>query len=111
VSKPEHVKPRSAVDLKDIVEAKAIGGYRLHLRFEDGIEGDVDLAQLVDFKGVFEPLRDPAEVAKVRVDWDLGTVCWPNGADLDPDVLYAKVTGESIDLEERVVPPRSAVGG
>lgn len=94
--------------LKDIVEAKATGGCRLYLRFEDGVEGDVDLAQLVDFKGVFEPLRDPSELAKVRVDRELGTVCWPSGADLDPDVLYAKLTGES--LQEKIATPRSAVG-
>ena len=95
--------------LKDIVEARATGGHRLHLRFEDGVEGDVDLAQLVDFKGVFEALKDPAEVAKVRVDPELGTVCWPSGADLDPDVLYSKLSGESIQLQERIAPPRSAV--
>ena len=96
--------------LKDIVEAKATGGHRLFLRFEDGVEGDVDLKQLVDFTGVFEALNDPAEVAKVRVDPELGTVCWPGGADLDPDVLYAKLTGESIELQERVAAPRSALG-
>lgn len=96
--------------LKDIVEVQATGGHRLHLRFEDGVEGEINLEELVDFKGVFEPLRDPTEVAKVRVDRELGTVCWPSGADLDPDVLYAKVTGESIDFQERVATPRSAVG-
>lgn len=97
--------------LKDIVEARATGEHRLYLRFEDGVEGYVDLAQLVDFKGVFEALKDPAEVAKVSVDPELGTVCWPGGADLDPDVLYARLTGESIELSERAVTPRAAVGG
>jgi hypothetical protein len=78
--------------LKDIVAAKASGDYRLHLRFEDGVEGVVDLANL-SFRGVFEPLRDPAYFARVRVDPELGTVVWPNGADLDPDVLYGRITG------------------
>ncbi|SPF42754.1 conserved hypothetical protein [Candidatus Sulfopaludibacter sp. SbA4] len=82
--------------LKDIVAANAIGDYRLHLRFEDGVEGVVDLAPHLSFLGVFEPLRDPAYFARVRVDSDLGTVTWPNGADLDPDVLYARVTGTSV---------------
>jgi hypothetical protein len=82
--------------LKDIVAAKALGGYRLHLRFEDGAEGVVDLAPQLSFRGVFEPLRDPAYFAQVRVDPELGTVAWPNGADLDPDVLYGRVTGTPI---------------
>jgi hypothetical protein len=96
--------------LKDIVEARVTGGHRLYLRFEDGVEGEVNLDELVDFQGVFEPLREPSEVAKVRVDQELGTVCWPSGADLDPDVLYAKVTGEAIEFQERVATPRSAMG-
>lgn len=86
--------------LKDIVDARATGGHRLFLRFEDGVEGEVDLSELIEFKGVFAPLRDVSEVAKVAVDPELGTVVWPNGADLDPDVLYALVTGESVDLAE-----------
>lgn len=79
--------------LKDIVAAEPLGGYRLKLRFEDGVEGELDLSRLISFDGVFAPLADPAEFARVRVDPDLGTVVWPNGADLDPYVLYAEVTG------------------
>jgi len=32
------------------------------------------------------------------VDPDLGTICWPNGADLAPDMLYAKITGRSLPV-------------
>ncbi len=88
--------------LKDIIEARSTGGHRLYLRFEDGVDGEIDLRSLLDFKGVFEPLEDPTEVAKVWVDSDLGTVCWENGADLDPDVLYATLTGSPIQLAELV---------
>jgi len=86
--------------LKDVVEARGTEGHRIYVRFEDGVEGEVDLSALVRFTGVFAPLRDPEEVRKVAVDPELGTVCWPNGADLDPDVLYSLVTGEPIDLAE-----------
>jgi hypothetical protein len=88
--------------LKDIVEARAIGGYRLYIRFEDGVDGEINLEELVEFKGVFEVLADPAEVAKVKVDHELGTICWHGGADLDPDVLYANLTGEPIKVKETV---------
>lgn len=86
--------------LKDIVEARATGGHRLYLRFEDGVDGEVDLSKLIEFRGVFAPLQDVQELAKVRVDPELGTVCWPNGADLDPDVLYSVLTGSPIDLRD-----------
>jgi len=84
--------------LKDITAVRALGGYRLYLEFEDGVEGEINLAEIVEFRGIFLPLRDPEEVAKVRVDPELGTICWPNGADLDPDVLHARLTGEPITL-------------
>jgi hypothetical protein len=82
--------------LKDIVEAWVLDGYRVHLRFEDGVKGDVDLGSVIRFEGVFAPLRDPKEFARLTVNLETGTICWPNGADLDPDVLYAQVASEPI---------------
>ena len=82
--------------LKDIVEVKALGGHRLYLRFEDGVAGQLDFAHRLRFDGVFAPLRDPAVFAQVKIHRDLGTIVWPNGADLDPDVLYAELSGEGI---------------
>lgn len=84
--------------LQDIVEVQPVGDYRLRLRFEDGVEGEVDVAALVRFEGVFAPLKDRGEFLKVAVNPELGTICWPGGADLDPDVLYAKVTGQEIAI-------------
>jgi len=85
--------------LKDIVSAQALEGYHVHLRFEDGTEGTVDLASHLSFRGVFAPLKELSYFRQVRVDPNLGTVAWPNGADLDPDVLYAHITGQPIVLE------------
>lgn len=78
--------------LKDIVAVKPTGNHQLWLRFEDGAEGEVDLARIIDFTGVFAPLRDPTIFAQVQVHPELGTICWPNGADLDPVVLYSLIT-------------------
>lgn len=79
--------------LKDVVAVEALEPYRLRLVFEDGVAGEVDVARLVPFEGVFAALSDSASFRAVRVEPEAGTVVWPNGADLDPDVLYAEVTG------------------
>ncbi len=88
--------------LKDIVFASPLDGYRLSIRYEDGVEGIVDLGAIIcsrgGFHGVFAPLKDPAYFSQVRVDPELGTVSWPNGADLDPDVLYGHLVPNSDDL-------------
>lgn len=78
---------------RDVVQVTTIEGFRLRLRFEDGAEGEVDCSTLLSFRGVFAPLRDPAEFAKVRVNPELGTICRPNCADLCPDILYSRATG------------------
>lgn len=89
--------------LVDIVGVTVLDDHKLRLRFQDGAEGDVDLDALVRWEGVFEPLRDAVRFAEVRVNPELGTICWPNGADLDPDVLYSVVTGRPIELREPLV--------
>ena len=86
--------------MKDVVEVHVLGQYRVHLRFEDGIEGELDVAKMIAFTGVFAPLKDRREFAKVRVDPEFGTIVWPNGADLDPHVLYAEVTGQPIAMDD-----------
>ncbi len=79
--------------LTDVIHVEARRPYRLHLRFQDGVEGEVDLERLIRFDGVFEPLRSPEVFSAVRVDAELGTIVWPNGADLDPVVLHEAVLG------------------
>ena len=82
--------------LREIVEARVIDSNQLYLRFDDGTEGTIDIFQHVQFTGVFSPLHDAKEFARVRVNSELGTIEWPCGADLDPDVLYSIVSGHSL---------------
>ena len=82
--------------LKDIIRAQPIASHQLHLRFEDGIEGTIDHTQIITLFGIFAPLQDPQYCATVKVNSELGTVVLENGADLDPDVLYAIVTQTDI---------------
>lgn len=82
--------------LRDVVSVQALPEHRLRVRFDDGTEGVVDVAEMVEFTGVFEPLRDPEFFARAAVNPELGTVYWPNNADLDSDVLFAKVAGITV---------------
>ena len=79
--------------LKEIIEVQPRDGYRLFLRFRDGAAGEVDVAKMITFDGVFAPVKERAFFVQVRVDPEAGTIVWPNGADLDPLVLYSQVTG------------------
>lgn len=64
-------------------------GFTLRLVFDDGTVCELDLESEL-WGPVFEPLRnDPALFRQVRVDPELGTIVWPNGADFDPDTLHA----------------------
>jgi hypothetical protein len=76
--------------LIDVIEVKYIRDFTLWLKFEDGSEGEIDLSR--ELHGpVFEPLRDVEYFKQVRVDPELGTIVWPNGADLAPEFLYEQV--------------------
>jgi hypothetical protein len=86
--------------LKDVIEVRPLQGHRLYVRFEDGAEGEVDLDTFIEFDGVFAPLRQRQNFTAVEVHPELGTVVWPCGADLDPDVLYARVTGQALPTYE-----------
>jgi hypothetical protein len=74
-----------------LAEAKPLDGYRVHLRFADGLAADVDLSYLVGRGPVFEPLRDPAYFRKLKIDECGVTIAWPNEADIAPDTLYDHV--------------------
>ncbi len=71
-----------------VTAVEVVGDFVLRLSFGDGSVGDVDFGPRL--RGpVFEPLRaDPALFAQVRVDRQLGTIVWPNGADVAPETLY-----------------------
>jgi hypothetical protein len=84
--------------LKDIVEVRPVSKHVLYVRFEDGVAGEVDFAKRLHFEGVFAPLRDPDTFRQVEIHPELRTLVWPNGADVDPDVLYAELSGTALDF-------------
>ena len=76
----------------DIVKVEHLGDFRLRVTFADDLVADLDLADRLagEVGPMFEPLRDPAFFARVSIDEELGTIVWPNGADLAPDALHAQ---------------------
>ncbi len=72
-------------DLFDVIEVQPLGDHRLRVRFEDGLEGEIDFST-ESFAGVFAPLADPRYFARVEIAG--GTIAWPNRADVAPDTLH-----------------------
>ena len=76
-----------------IVNVEPKPGYVLALSFNDGLEGEVCIKDKL-FGPMFEPLMDIDFFNQVSVD-EFGVVCWPNDADLAPDVLHAQIAKTS----------------
>jgi Protein of unknown function (DUF2442) len=72
--------------------ATYVGEYRIRFTWSDGTEGEVDLATEL-WGAMFEPLKDIEQFKRFRVDEELQTVVWPNGADFAPEFLYQRASG------------------
>lgn len=73
----------------NVTAARHVRNYTVWVRFEDGTEGEIDLA--AELRGpVFEPLKDEAFFAQLTFA-EYGTIAWPNGADFAPEFLYEQV--------------------
>ena len=83
----------SAVRPWRVVEVKPLSGCRIWLRFDDGVEGELDLSHLAG-RGVFKAWTDRAVFDRVHVDQN-GAIAWPGDLDLCADALYLRLTGKS----------------
>jgi hypothetical protein len=84
-----------------IVHVRHVENYILELTFSDGAKGQLDFAgKVIGRGGVFVPLQDVDYFKQVQVDPEAKTLVWPNGVDLDPDVLYSEATGTPLPLFE-----------
>lgn len=70
-----------------VVEVKVLEPYVLEVAFADGVRRRVNVEPLL-YGEMFESLRDSQMFRQASVDPELGTVVWPNGADLSPEFLY-----------------------
>lgn len=74
-----------------VKSAAYIDGYRVELLFTDGQTGVVNLEPLL-WGEIFQPLHELSAFCRFTVDAELGTIVWPNGADIAPDTLYRMIT-------------------
>ncbi len=74
-------------EIHEVTGFAKVADFTLRVEFAD------NTAQVIDFRPVlrgevFGPLRDPGIFDQVRLDPELGTLVWPNGADFDPATLH-----------------------
>ena len=81
-----------------VTDVRHVKDFRLDISFSDGTVAELDFGRrIVGRGGVFAPLADVEFFKQVAVNHEAGTLVWPNGVDLCPDVLYADATGRSIE--------------
>ncbi len=73
-----------------VKEAKYLHDYVIWLKFNDGAIGQLDLKDEL-YGEVFEPLKDLEKFKAFKVDPELETIVWDNGADMAPEFLYDKM--------------------
>ncbi len=83
-----------------VTATKYLQGYKVHLVFNDGRQGTADLSDSLDGP-VFEPLKDKKYFAQLKLDQELDTITWPNGADLAPEYLYFLAFKEDPELQDQ----------
>lgn len=63
------------------------GAHTLRVEFEDSVTRSIDFEPVLAGE-LYGPLRDPDVFRRVRLDSEIGTLVWPNGADFDPATLH-----------------------
>jgi hypothetical protein len=79
--------------MPNVTEVKYKKGYTIWIAFSNNKSGEIDLTKKLWGK-VFEPLKDKKLFQQVQLNKELGTITWPNGADLAPEALYKEVENQ-----------------
>ena len=75
---------------REVIEAKIIKDYTIEVVFDDLKRGIIDLRKYLG-RGIFKELLNKKKFRQMKVDAELGTICWSNGADIAPDTLYSEI--------------------
>ena len=74
-----------------VTQAKHRGDYKVWLSFNDGTEGEIDLASELEGE-IFEPLKDKGFFKSFNLEGH--TLTWSNGADFAPEFLREQISKE-----------------
>ncbi|HEX5692908.1 MAG TPA: DUF2442 domain-containing protein [Roseiflexaceae bacterium] len=87
--------------------AEVLNDYTVRVTFTNDEQRDIDVTRYINRGGIFTPVHDdPGFFRQVRVE--LGTIAWPNGADIDPDVLYLGLPPNASEAEWQAAKDRAA---
>jgi hypothetical protein len=75
------------------IEIKALPNYKIWIKYDNGVEGIVDLSNYVG-KGVFAVWNDYTFFRKVFIR-ETGEIAWNDQIDLCSDSIYLKITGKT----------------
>ena len=73
--------------LHRVTDLQVVGPHRLRIAFRDGLVREIDFRPVLA-GSMYGPLRDPNLFDQVRLDPEVHTLVWPNGADFDPATLH-----------------------
>ena len=83
-----------------VINVKCLGKFQVELSFNDGRTGIADLSESL-YGPVFASLKDESLFGQVKVDKELDTISWPNGADFAPEYLYFQAFKDEQELREK----------
>lgn len=74
-----------------VTRVNSIGGQSIQVEFDDGVKGVVNLTEFVS-KGIFTPLKDESQFAKVYTNGY--SVAWSDNLEIDAAFIYSELTGK-----------------
>lgn len=83
-----------------VTEVKYLEDYQVQVSFNDGRTGIADLKEALHGT-VFQALKEKKLFSQLKLDKELDTITWPNGADLAPEYIYFRAFKDDLGLQDQ----------